>query len=173
MKFNAFVTSKYTRRMGDHYPTVDPRCIKALLNTWGDHITTPAVDVCTTRGIASPLLPAVSGDLKDMLGAYRTVITNPPYRRPLVDKIVNLIVDSVEDNHIDLAAILVRISWDAAKTRKHLFCGNKNYAGKTILLFRPFWSAERKASPIHNYQWLVWRKTNTLCDPIVKYSGGE
>lgn len=165
---NPFTESNYARRDFDHYPTIDTRCSKALLNTWGDCITTPAVDVCTMKGEPTPL-PAVSGTVRDMLGAYRTVITNPPYKRGLVDQIVGDIVDAVNDGHIDFAAVLLRISWDCAKTRRHLF--KKSFAGKTILLFRPYWSEERKATPIHNYQWLCWKKDTG--SPVVKYDSGE
>ena len=29
-----FVHSGYTRRLNDHYPTIDPRCVQALVETW-------------------------------------------------------------------------------------------------------------------------------------------
>ena len=89
MKHNYFTHSSYERRENDHYPTVDRRCMKALLNTWDFP------------------LPAI-----------------------------------------------------------------EHFAGATRLQFRPYWSSERKHSPIHSYQWLVW-KHRVDGFPVLKYDKGE
>ena len=59
MKHNYFTHSSYERRENDHYPTVDRRCMKALLNTWDFPL--PAIDVCTKIGEPTPLKPATNG----------------------------------------------------------------------------------------------------------------
>ena len=169
MQHNYFTHSSYERRENDHYPTIDRRCMKALLNTWDFPL--PAIDVCTKVGEPTPLKPAVNGTFKETLGEYRSIITNPPYKKGVVDGVVERIIDTVKKGHIEFATILVRVQWDCASTRDKFF-NNKHFAGATRLQFRPYWSSERKHSPIHSYQWLVW-KDKVEGFPVLKYDKGE
>jgi hypothetical protein len=47
------------------------------------------------------------------------------------------------------------------------------YFGQIKLLFRPWWSEERKSQPIHNYVWHIWthERLQNHC-PVVLYSEG-
>ncbi len=147
---NKYVTSGYARFEDDHYPTIDPRCMKALLSGWD--IPFPALDpFCSSP--ETGLAPAQVGDLRDA-SQYRSVVTNPPYARNIVNDLVSQCVDKVKSGDVEVAALLMRLQWDCAKSRVALF--ESPFACSLRLLFRPYWLTERKSSPIHNYQWLIW-----------------
>jgi len=162
---NKYVSSGHERRHDDHYPTVDRRCIEALIDSWD--IPLPALDPFCS-GLETGLHPAQIGSL-DSAAAFKSIVTNPPYKRGLVDRLVRDCLDAME-NGPSVVALLMRIQWDTAKSRKHLF--RPPFAASLRLLFRPYWTEERKASPIHSYQWLVWDKRATPGWPIVKHVGG-
>jgi hypothetical protein len=163
-----YVHSNYERRELDHYPTIDPRCIDALLATWP--IQGRIVDVCAPQGsgIVDRLVElgrnAVCDDF-DTVASW--VVTNPPYKRGLVDEIAAAAVAHVSNSRVQGAAFLMRASWDLAACRSALFA-SPMYAGQTRMRFRPWWSEERKAQPIHNYVWHVWTPSRTA-EPVVRY----
>ena len=100
------------------------------------------------------------------------VITNPPYKRPLVDDIIKFQLAHLEQGNINGLAVLVRSYFDHAKTRASLF-QHPLYYGQIKLLFRPWWSEDRSKSPIHNFVWQVWAKEKTLDMPMILYSEGR
>jgi hypothetical protein len=172
-----FVHSGYERKENDDYQTVDPRCVEALLHFEGwrfRHKT--IVDVCAShgsaiqrqlveRGFTAYGLSEALVDLSD----FNVVITNPPYARGIVDKIVNHVVSEIEKEHIQFGFFLMRANWDFAVSRAALF-DSPLYLGQTRMRFRPWWSEERKAQPIHNYVWHSWgRDILTQHDSSDKY----
>ena len=161
-----FVKSNYERRPNDHYPTIDDRAVVALNNSWD--VVTPAIDPCVGTD-PTPLWPATNGTFRDMKGSAQCVITNPPYKKGDVDLIMDTLITAVIEKDIVMLAALVRVQWDCAKTRRHMFL--PPYAGCIRLQFRPWWSSDRKASPIHNYQWLIWDNRHTG-EPIIRYHDG-
>jgi len=164
---NPYTTSVFDRKPMDHYPTIDDRCVVAINKAW--HIPLPCIDVCHD-GSPTPLRPAVNGYLRDMLGAPKSVITNPPYKLPDCDRIVSQLIDAVRDNVIEMCAILVRVQWDNAKGRAEYF--KRPFAGSIQLQFRPTWFVdEKKAAPIHSFQWLVWDNRHKG-EPVVRYHNG-
>lgn len=165
---NPYVKSNYERQPLDHYPTVDNRTVISLHATW--QVPTPAIDPFHGDE-QTPLWPARNGYLRDMLGPCRSVITNPPYKRPLVDELMEEVIKAVRHGVIDFAAALMRLQFDCAKSRASMF--HPPYAGKTIMTFRPWWfpESERTASPIHNYQWLIWDRRHKG-EPVVRYHNG-
>ena len=158
-----FSVSGYTRRENDNYQTVDTRCIEALLSAV--QLTAPILDPCCSDDDESALVTqlvdrgyaAFAGSMSEIRNGYSTIITNPPYKRGLVDRLVRAMVDAVRDGNVDTLAILVRASWDQAATRRDLF-DSELFAGAVRLTFRPWWTSERSATPIHNYQWLLWTR---------------
>jgi hypothetical protein len=82
------------------------------------------------------------------------VASNPPYNKKVVDKIIWKQVNRLPD--ILGVCMLLRSNFDFAKSRWDLFAGNPYYYGQIHMLFRPYWSENREASPIHNYVWHVW-----------------
>jgi len=167
---HGYALSSYPRFEDDHYPTIDDRCMQALQGTW--ILETPAIDVCHGKE-PTPLLPATNGDLNDIFQhpqKWKTIITNPPYKRPLVDNLLDECHRHLDEGRVNMLCILMRTAFDHAKTRQHLF-KSKHYAGQTKMLFRPIWIAgEVKAQPIHNYVWHVFRRGHNG-EPVVRYWG--
>lgn len=164
-KQNYFVKSNYPRREGDYYPTIDSRCVKALMETL------PYIG----RGlICDPCAPSGSGIIDSLLemgykakglgDAYKKrlptgtqwVVSNPPYDRGVVQKIIQRQINRVAAGEVEGIAMLMRSTFDHAKKYMPLFCNSIYYAGQIKLTFRPRWIEESKGSPIHNYVWHVW-----------------
>lgn len=174
MNRKPYVHSNYARVSDDDYKTIDPRCIQALMDSypvWGY-----VIDCCapTGSGIVDDLcrlgVRAVGKD-----DAFAPVyfpdwiVTNPPYKKNIVDKIVWHQIHRLESQEvISGVAILVRNNWDFAKGRYELFT-HPFYAGQIHMLFRPVWMKEKKHSPIHNFVWHIWRRTDIQSHPEVWY----
>ncbi len=165
-----YVHSGYERRADDNYQTLDSRCIDALLATWP--VTGRIVDCCAPQGSGIvDRLVALGHDAHgaaDAFGDFKAdwIVTNPPYKRGLVDEIAEAAIARVRERETQGAAFLMRANWDFAASRAGLF-DRRWYAGQTRMRFRPYWSAERKSSPIHNFVWHVWQSTDG--EPVVRY----
>lgn len=167
----AYVHSGYERWPDDDYQTIDPRCVQALVETWP--ISGRIVDCCAPQGsgIVYSLhrlgfLSAQCEPTADYLGFAGWIVTNPPYKRGVVDEIATTVVDRVRRGYAAGAALLMRANWDLAACRHELFADGL-YRGQTRMRFRPWWSEERKAQPIHNYVWHVW--TAGEGEPVIRY----
>jgi len=165
-----YVHSRFQRREHDHYPTLDSRCIDALLDSWP--IRGLLVDCCAptgsgivdylrSHGFEARCAPDAHAPIK-----CGWIVTNPPYRRVLVDQIANDVVFQVRCGLADGAAMLMRANWDMAACREALFA-DPLYRGQTRMRFRPWWSEDRTAQPIHNYAWHVWAEGQG--EPVVRY----
>ena len=154
----SFTVSGYPRVDGDNYQTVDPRCLDSLLEVYD--FEGPILDPCVSPEGESQLVTqlidhgykAIGGSLYDH--NCNSVITNPPYKRDVVDKIASEILYQVQSGQLQWAALLVRSGWDQAKKRQYLF-DDPAFSGLVRLTFRPWWTESRKAQPIHGYQWVV------------------
>lgn len=132
------------------------------------------VDCCADQGssIVDGLL-TLGWNAKGMSDAFDTStwadlnIFNPPYKRGLVDKIIWHQIKGVDDGRFKAIAALLRNNFDFAKSRWKMFT-HPTYAGQIHMMFRPYWSTERKSSPIHNYVWHIWR-IDPPKTPIVQY----
>lgn len=167
-----YVHSNYERIPDDDYKTVDPRCVRALIDmvpVWGY-----IVDCCspTGSGIVNQLKEiglsafGVADAFADFFADW--IITNPPYTRGLVDRIVWKQIQRLEQSNARGLAILVRNNWDFAKGRYEMFT-HPFYAGQVHMMFRPYWMSEKKSEPIHNFVWHVWRTTDIRHTPEVWY----
>lgn len=178
-----YVHSNYERVEGDFYPTIDKRCIYGLL----EHVVPDGlcVDVCAPdgSGIVDTLkecgykaagLPDAFADNIDLdkFMPAQWVITNPPYDRKIVDKIIYRQIQRVDQKEIFGVACLLRSNFSHAKSRVDMFRDCEWYLGEIKLLFRPYWSEDRKASPIHNYVWHLWSRAPFI-RPVQFYSLGE
>jgi len=85
-----------------------------------------------------------------------TVATNPPFgqRGQLALAFMRHAVRLTEPVG-GMVAMLAKVDFDSAKTRKDLF-GGPPFAGKIVLTQRPHWVEARDASPRHNFCWLIW-----------------
>jgi hypothetical protein len=117
------------------------------------------------------VLIELAGEMDGVMWPHiRSVVTNPPYKRPDVDDITARLIQHVRQGDIDLAAILVRSAWDCAKSRAGYW--DKPFAGVVRLQFRPIWFEERKAAPIHNFQWLIWDRRHRVL-PVIRFAGAD
>lgn len=170
-----FVHSAYPRAAGDHYPTIDRRVVYALLETWP--VSGNIVDVCAPSGSGIIFyLTDLNYSASGIANAFAPVeadwiVTNPPYKRSLVDKIVGAQIERVRRGEVHGFASLMRSGWDFAggkhSPRPGFFDSNL-YAGQTKMRFRPYWTAENVAEPIHQFVWHVWQKP-TDAEPVVRY----
>lgn len=168
-----YVHSRFERRAQDHYPTIDSRCVDALLDTWP--VFGEVVDCCAPQGSGIVDALNASGGFSGKAECASTadapfkanwIVTNPPYARGIVNEIAQVIVSRVASGNISGAAMLMRANWDLARGRADLF-EPPWYAGQTRLRFRPFWTNERTAQPIHSFVWLLWSKWNG--EPVIRY----
>lgn len=166
-----YVHSNFPRIEDDNYQTIDPRCIRALvakINMCGK-----IVDPCSPSGSGIVMrLQALGFDARGEANAFGDwqadwVVTNPPYRKGLVDAIVTEQIVRVQNREFFGFAALLRTNFDHAKTRKEMF-ENPSYLGQIKMCFRPYWTEERKHSPIHNYAWHIWSQDAGQY-PVVMY----
>ena len=172
-----FVHSNFERRENDHYPTIDKRCVYSFL----EHIQPSrlVVDVCSPNGSGIVDTLAMMGfnaiccpdAFMDGLRC-EWVVTNPPYKRGLVDRIINRQIERVEAGQVYGVAMLLRSGFDHAKTRAVMF-DHPLYFGQIKMRFRPWWSENRSKQPIHNYVWHLWQWACSSLDPVVLYSLGD
>ena len=161
-----YVNSGYDRLPDDGYTTLDPRCLIALTSAWD--VPMPALDPCT-RTTGTGLAQVMPGSMADVLLPHiRSVITNPPYKRPDVDEITSRLIEHVSRGNLDVAAILVRSAWDHARSRDKYWA--PPFAGTIRLQFRPVWFEVSLATPIHSFQWLIWDRRHSG-DAVVKHAG--
>jgi hypothetical protein len=179
-----FVKSNYPRVPGDYYPTIDERCVYALLHHGRIGKKEIIFDVCAPQGsgIIETLKKTGYENSFCKPDAFEEnvfadwIVTNPPYDRKLVDLIIERQIERVRYNKVTGFACLLRANFDFAKSRQHLFREEILYYGQIKMLFRPYWSEERKAEPIHNYVWHIWHRTtikHTFGYPFVMYADGE
>jgi len=168
-----YVQSNYARKENDDYQTIDSRCIQALLDCVS--ISGVIVDVCSPNGsgiiyeLCKRNLVAVEiDDAFEHFTVANWVVTNPPYKRDIVDKILHRQIERVEKNEVTGFATLMRSNFDFAKSRYDMFT-NPYYAGQVKMMFRPWWSEEKKFQPIHNFVWHIWRNDKFFDNPVVLY----
>lgn len=183
MTQSPYVKSKYPRVPGDYYPTIDRRCVYALLQHFKIKKTEIIFDVCAPQG--SGIIDTLKATGLDNAfckpDAFEEtimadwIITNPPYSRPLVDQIIERQIERVRQNHVSVFACLLRANFDFAKSRQHIFKNNFLYFGQVKMLFRPRWIKKSKGSPIHNYVWQIWANPKLMkCDyQITLYADGD
>jgi hypothetical protein len=166
-----FVHSGFERRAGDEYPTIDARCVNALLESWD--IPGPTWEPCAPNGsgIAAAWWTTMVYGADALTDAVppgcRSAVTNPPYKTALCMAIVGRLRDLVDAGKLDVAALLLRSQWDHAVGRAELLDAPP-FAGLVRLRFRPWWSESRDSAPIHSYQWVVFDRRHRG-EPVTRY----
>jgi hypothetical protein len=168
-----YVHSGYERKEHDDYQTIDGRCVDALVDSLSI-LDPPFVDMCGRFGSGiTDRLRAKGFDARNLNDAftddipYCWITTNPPYDRKIVDTFTRRAIHLIEEEKVAGACFLMRANWDFAVSRKNLF-DTGTYYGQVRMRFRPWWSEERKAQPIHNYVWHVWTNPRHL-HPVIHY----
>lgn len=182
-KQSAQMKSNFDRRPGDHYPTIDTRCLDGLLK-YMPLTESNIVDVCSDQGSAivddlrrrkykafgvsnafcsnADLIQAAGGHSVDY------IVTNTPYELSKVDRIMWRQIKRIEDREIVAAAFLLRSTFDHAMKRQLMF-RHPFYAGQIKLCFRPWWTESRDKSPFHVYAWQIFRIQQISFSPTVAY----
>lgn len=156
--------SGYTRLERDTYFT-PPWCVMALrphmqnvksiwepaagnlsmahaLNCW-QGVTVRATDISTGTDF-----------LKTKHEPYAdAIVTNPPYNQAQAFIEHALEITKVTRGRV---AMLLRVDFDSAKTRQHLFGRCRVFAKKIVLTERIRWFPNTKGSPSFNHAWYIW-----------------
>lgn len=166
-----YVHSNFERREDDDYPTIDDRCMIALMEC--SNVCSPIVDVCARNGSAIIDYLAsknyIASGLDDAFSDFNVnwIVTNPPYKKGIVDKIIWKQIQNLEDKKASGLAVLVRNNFDFAKSRYDMF-NHSYYCMQIHMMFRPWWSEEHSQSPIHNFVWHIWLR-ECEDEPVVRY----
>jgi hypothetical protein len=69
-------------------------------------------------------------------------------------------------------AVLVRAEWIFAKARRRLVHEHPHFAGAVMFTRRPRWvePAQDRASPRHNFSWVVWCAAPRIGDPWLRFA---
>jgi hypothetical protein len=164
------VTRDYPRQADEDYAT--PDWVGGVIAVWlkGQGVRAIWEPARGAGMLASSLLGRgfeVDAPIRDFF-AERTwpswsdaLVTNPPYGRrgELAEAFIRRAVLVLE---APIAAFLLRVDFDSAKTRADLFRDCPWFAGKIVLLDRIVWF-ERKgaAGPSENHAWAIWRRSHT------------
>jgi hypothetical protein len=70
---------------------------------------------------------------------------------------------------VPVVAMLLRVDFDSAKTRKALFRDCPAFAGKIVLLDRIVWFDQPGAKPSENHAWFVWNRAQKWA-PWIAYA---
>ena len=89
----------------------------------------------------------------DRPGLYDSIVTNPPYGSALefIERALRL-----TERRKGLVAMLLRVDFDSAGGRRHLFADCSAFALKLVLTRRIVWFEPKTASPSENHAWFVW-----------------
>src|SRR5215217_5195040 len=128
-KQSPYVKSNFPRVPGDHYPTVDTRCVDGLLHHF-DMAKERIVDICAPQGssivdyLCSKGYKAwgtADAFAPKLAGKPTWIVTNTPYDRPLVDQIIRKQISRATSWQVQGVACLLRLNFDHAKTRADMF----------------------------------------------------
>jgi len=98
-----------------------------------------------TNFLATAAVPAGVSDL----------ITNPPYGENKRGELAVKFIEHALGLGVPRIATLLRVDFDSAKSRQHLFRRCETFAGKVVLLDRIKWF-EGPSSPSDNHAWFTW-----------------
>jgi hypothetical protein len=174
VKKKPYVHSNYERKADDDYKTIDPRCVDALIQSI-PQIRGRLLDCCSPSGsgIVNRLkeLGYNAGGLSNAFlpsDGIDWIISNPPYKRRLVDQIIWHQINRIDLERVYGVAMLLRNNFDFAKTRWTMF-NNLYYYGQIHMMFRPWWVEKQESTPIHNFVWHIWTAAPKQHPPSVFY----
>jgi hypothetical protein len=102
------------------------------------------------------------------------IITNPPYgaQGKLAEKFITKSLDIVEPLN-GFVAMLLRVDFDSAKTRRNIFSDCRAWTGKIVLTRRIKWfdTPGNVYGPSENHAWFLWDFENRV-DPTIRYYFG-
>lgn len=106
------------------------------------------------------------------------IITNPPYKRGVVDKFVRHALKLTQP-YDGMVAMLLKVDFDCGSTRADIFENHPAYLGKVVLTRRIVWfDSGNKNGPKENHAWFIWdwRRIRTQAEsvplPTIRYAAG-
>jgi hypothetical protein len=93
------------------------------------------------------------------------IVTNPPYGT--LGRLAEAFIAHAL-KLVPFVAMLLRVDFDSAKTRQHLFRDNRAFAGKLILLDRIKWF-EGPSCPSDNHAWFIFDRGHRG-PPVIRYT---
>jgi len=182
--------SAYARLSHDKYYTPS-WCTETLLDveTFDGGVWDPAagaghiLDACVTMGIKGPLhgtdIAPDSPSIKEadflkvpFANSWPNIVTNPPYGAGgrLAVKFIEQAL-RLTQSHGGKVAMLLRVDFDSANGRRHIFADHPAFAAKYTLTRRIRWAnlVQSDAGPTENHAWLVWDWRKRGGDPVLKY----
>jgi hypothetical protein len=87
------------------------------------------------------------------------LITNPPYGENRRGETAVRFIEHALELKVPRIAMLLRVDFDSAITRQHLFRTNPRFAGKIVLLNRIKWFVGA-SSPSDNHAWFLWNEAH-------------
>jgi hypothetical protein len=93
------------------------------------------------------------------------LVTNPPYglAQEFIEHALSL-------DEIRITAMLLRVDYDSAATRQHLFARCPMFAKKVVLTKRIRWIEGSTGSPSYNHAFFVWDR-EWRGPPVIAYAG--
>ena len=168
--------SSYDRKPRDHYATPS-WCTQMILPYIPDDsvVWEPACGSGAMTRVLSTVFPVISTDIEpgvdhaplDFFACSEVlrldgrkpnvIVTNPPYDSS--PKFVEHALDLMRPVG-GMVFMLMRVDWDSAKTRRHLFADCKAWGTKIVLTKRIMWfqptPGSTGKSPSENHCWMVW-----------------
>jgi hypothetical protein len=101
-----------------------------------------------------------------------SIVTNPPFGiggKLAVDFICRAL--GLTESQGGKVAMLLPLTFDAAKGRKAIFADCAQFAGKYVLTTRIRWAnlEQKKAGPMENHAWYIWDWRRQPGDPFLRY----
>lgn len=122
----------------------EPACgngsIVRVLAEWGLNVR--ATDITTDFNF-----------LKAARCQHDLIVTNPPYS--LAQQFIEHALRLTKPQ-LGRVAMLLRVDFDSAVTRQHLFGGCRHWARKVVLTSRIRWIKDSTGSPSENHAWFIW-----------------
>jgi hypothetical protein len=170
--------STYARRADDDYPTPTwvTQIIVPYLRRHASFVWDPAMGSGQMTLALARAGFRVLGTTDDFLTQTKVpelgidaVCTNPPYGPCRDGKLACQFIEHALEL-VPVVAMLLRIDFDSAKTRTHLFRDCPAFAQKIVLLDRIVWFAREGApGPSDNHCWAIWNKRH-IGPAIVAYA---
>lgn len=106
----------------------------------------------------------------------KAIVTNPPYS--LAVPFVRRALELVRGGDFRVIAMLLRLEFASAVTRRNLFADCPEFACELRLLHRPRWDEwwegkEAGKGPRHVFAWFVWDARSVGREPVVRWAGRE
>jgi len=162
--------SGYDRKHRDYYPT-PPEATRAVIPYIHQRVNTVLEPASGPENKMAKVLAdrftVISEDIIHGLDFLKrkdakhidAIITNPPYERILCQEFIEHALKLMEEQN-GIVAMLLRVDYDSAKTRQHLFHYHSAWFKKIVLTERIVWFREPngkpKKSPSENHAWYIW-----------------